>query len=776
MPGASIAEAYVSIVPSFRGGRSAISGALGNAPEQAGAEGGRRFGGSFTSSFGGVAKNLIAVTGIGALGVGVGSILGAGLKRVTTIQNAQVSLTTILGSQKKAAEFTSAILKTVQGTPFNLDQFLNAGKNLVAFGLSAEKVPGILTAIGDAAAASGKGAAGVDQLATVFGQIQAKGKLQGDELLQLAEAGIPALTILSNKFGVSTGEMQKMISKGAVPAKAAIADLADGIENGTKGIAGQTPKLGGQMAALRNTFDGALGGFKASLARLGASVVGPLLDPMTKGLTALANGADFLTARAKPAFTSLLNVIEPTIGRAKDIITGLFTLFTTGNFKGSLGKALGVEEDSGVIDTLFNMADAGNKVIDVVGKIPTIVSGLFSLFTKGDYKGSLGKALGVDEDSSLIDNLFKIRDVVGSVFGAMQQIAGVAIKNFGALVVGLAPIVANLAGIFVSRVLPAIGAVASFIATNFVPTFVKLYTIISTNVVPIILSFANFLVSTVIPIVLDVAGKIGTALKPVFLAISDVLKKDVVPAVDQLLTKFREYQPQIQATIAVILKVVGVVLVLAAAILGKVLPPMIQFAGFLIRNLVPTIIAVITVIAKVVQGAIAIGTGVYNAGKAVVAFAKSVGDKIGSIVGYFTGLPGRISRATSGLFDGMKNAFRDAIDFIIRGWNGLQFSIHIPKVHIPGTNKDLGGGDINFGVPSIPELANGGIVPATPGGRLVRVAEAGQAEAVIPLNKAKQYGFGGGDRPIDVTIYEAADPDATAVKVGRRLSHALAAG
>jgi hypothetical protein len=40
----------------------------------------------------------------------------------------------------------------------------------------------------------------------------------------------------------------------------------------------------------------------------------------------------------------------------------------------------------------------------------------------------------------------------------------------------------------------------------------------------------------------------------------------------------------------------------------------------------------------------------------------------------------------------------------------------------------------------IPELAEGGIIPATPGGRIVKVAEAGQAEAVIPLNKMNMGG------------------------------------
>ena len=41
------------------------------------------------------------------------------------------------------------------------------------------------------------------------------------------------------------------------------------------------------------------------------------------------------------------------------------------------------------------------------------------------------------------------------------------------------------------------------------------------------------------------------------------------------------------------------------------------------------------------------------------------------------------------------------------------------------------------------ELAEGGIIPASPGGTLATIGEGGQSEAVIPLNKAKEMGFGG---------------------------------
>jgi hypothetical protein len=38
-----------------------------------------------------------------------------------------------------------------------------------------------------------------------------------------------------------------------------------------------------------------------------------------------------------------------------------------------------------------------------------------------------------------------------------------------------------------------------------------------------------------------------------------------------------------------------------------------------------------------------------------------------------------------------------------------------------------------------PAMADGGVVSATPGGRTVRVAEAGHAEAIIPLNKSNLF-------------------------------------
>lgn len=76
-----------------------------------------------------------------------------------------------------------------------------------------------------------------------------------------------------------------------------------------------------------------------------------------------------------------------------------------------------------------------------------------------------------------------------------------------------------------------------------------------------------------------------------------------------------------------------------------------------------------------------------------------------SVVGFVTGLPDRIASAASGMWDGIKNAFRAAINWVIDKWNGLSFGI--PKLDL-GPLGSIGGG--NFSVPQIPRLAEGGIV------------------------------------------------------------------
>lgn len=129
-----------------------------------------------------------------------------------------------------------------------------------------------------------------------------------------------------------------------------------------------------------------------------------------------------------------------------------------------------------------------------------------------------------------------------------------------------------------------------------------------------------------------------------------------------------------------------------------------------------------------------------------VAAVNAIISGLGKFVNFVKSVPGKIRGALSSMWDGMKSGFRSAINWVIGKWNSLHFTI--PSFSVFG--KTFGGGTI--GVPNIPQLANGGIIPARSGGTLVNVGEGGQDEAVVPLDRMPDVAQGRGDNPTVVQI------------------------
>jgi hypothetical protein len=97
----------------------------------------------------------------------------------------------------------------------------------------------------------------------------------------------------------------------------------------------------------------------------------------------------------------------------------------------------------------------------------------------------------------------------------------------------------------------------------------------------------------------------------------------------------------------------------------------------------------------------------------------TIGEKLDGIVSFIGGLPARIAKAAVGMFDGIKEAFKSVINWIIRGWNNLDFKI--PGFDPPGPGPEFKG--FTLGVPDITELraAGGPMLP----GRSYILGEAG---------------------------------------------------
>ena len=113
-------------------------------------------------------------------------------------QNATTAFTTMLGSADAAQAHISELYKFAKTTPFRFEGMLEGSQTLVAMGMNASKVVPVLKAVGDAAAASGKGQEGFNNIVAVLGKIQAQGKLSGEEIMRLSDNGINAIAILAN--------------------------------------------------------------------------------------------------------------------------------------------------------------------------------------------------------------------------------------------------------------------------------------------------------------------------------------------------------------------------------------------------------------------------------------------------------------------------------------------------------------------------------------------------------------------------------------------------
>jgi len=380
------------------------------------------------------------------VGIAAGGLLSAslfkGFDRMTTIENSTKAMTVVLGDAAKAASLLDGILQVVRGTPFNLDQFAEAGKNLVAFGTSAQKVPGILRAVGEAAAASGGSAQSVQTIVDALGDATSIGRITGDTLQRLAQQGIPALKILANSFGMSAEEMQKAVSDGMVPAEKGIDALTQGIMKGTTGAAGATTAFAGTMAGLRTTLTGALGGLSAAGARFGASMLKPFSPSMVKMIGAVSDAVD-----------NLAKVIGPMLDRivatsAWSTIVGVFEKLPS-----SIGSTLDkVREFAPALAPLAGIiaSIATTQLKGLLGPIGALVPG-FGLLT-GAIAGLAASSPKLREAFADVGKTFMTS--LAPAIPAITRSMGLLSKAVAATITALIPLVAwgvKLASTFATK-------------------------------------------------------------------------------------------------------------------------------------------------------------------------------------------------------------------------------------------------------------------------------------------------------------------------------------
>lgn len=128
-------------------------------------------------------------------------------------QQLEVAFNTMLGSKAKADTLMAQVVDLASTTPFSLQEVAGGAKQLLAVQEPAEQVVDTLRRIGDVSAGL---SVPIGQLIKAYGDVKAKGRLMGQEMLQFMGAGVPMTAELAKHFNVAESEISKMVETGKV--------------------------------------------------------------------------------------------------------------------------------------------------------------------------------------------------------------------------------------------------------------------------------------------------------------------------------------------------------------------------------------------------------------------------------------------------------------------------------------------------------------------------------------------------------------------------------
>ena len=230
-------------------------------------------------------SNSGAVRGaqVGATVVG-GMALTGGARRIADTQQADVVLETMGIDEAGRKELLGQYKGLAQNTPYATGSVAMLGSGLLSAGMSQDDLQPALQGAIDTGALYGMS---LEEIGLPLKQIQAKGKAQGDDLMQLTDRGIPIYKWIAEQKGVDQSEVADMVSKGQVSSDDVFQALAKNSEGGAEKAAG--------------TLKGSWTNFLSSISQGGEAFLTPLVGPLTD----LLKGAKDTISAMKPALSIL---------------------------------------------------------------------------------------------------------------------------------------------------------------------------------------------------------------------------------------------------------------------------------------------------------------------------------------------------------------------------------------------------------------------------------------------------------------------------------------
>lgn len=249
---------------------------------------------NFFEKFKTAAFNFDVITNaIGKVSQAFQSMVGSSLD----FEQQQANMRTLLNGDAEATDnLIGKIREYGKATVYDRSGLIEAQKTMMAFGLDAEYAFGKLKNIGDIALGDKQK---MQSLALAFSQMSSTGKLMGQDLLQMINAGFNPLEVISQKTGRSMAELKEAMGKGAISAEQVAQAFEwateeggrfyQGAETAAQTTAGKIAKVKDQIDDFKITLFEATNGLTAWIAEAGNMFVPvaqafPLFQTIGKGV------------------------------------------------------------------------------------------------------------------------------------------------------------------------------------------------------------------------------------------------------------------------------------------------------------------------------------------------------------------------------------------------------------------------------------------------------------------------------------------------------------
>ena len=400
------------------------------------------------SGFGQGIGKFVGATGaaIGAVGGLLGGLaIQGGISRALQIEDAQAKLKGLGHDTDTVTSIMKNATAAVKGTAFGLGEAATASAGAVAAGIKpGQQLEKVLKLVADSATIAGTDMA---SMGSIFNKVAASGKLQGDVINQLQDAGVPVLQFVAKQMGVTAGEAADLASKG----KVSFEIFSDAMQQG----------LGGAAAKSGETFRGALKNTRAALSRIGETLVLPFIAASKAILNAVMPIFDGLNNALKPFAADLAPKVA---AAAASMASGLEA------FSSRASAAIGTVSEffTKFVDTIRGSAENLSGIL--LPAIGGIMGAFGPLMTKLPLLGPMFKnitgpvGLFVGAIAGLIAASPELRSALGGAFEQIVPVIGMLVGAFAPLL-GVIAQLAEPLGNLIAAVIPALSGVITVLGT-----------------------------------------------------------------------------------------------------------------------------------------------------------------------------------------------------------------------------------------------------------------------------------------------------------------------